>query len=332
MNNILAAWDNVLYTLGNPVPEHSVENKVPVTILSGFLGAGKTTLLCQILSQTQSTIVAVVNDIASVNIDAELVRREDSETIELENGCACCVLGSDLQQTLDTLGKRDNPPDAVVIEASGLADPMGIAQTVSNSSSTKLDCIITLVNTVSFQERVDDPVTETIFRRQLEAAHLVVLTGSNDKQLHKNIEQAVISLVPGRPVLSLDIKDAAYPAAVLGLFLNTEPGARVSPHYENHSIDLFDVHTLKQSTIWPADTFFNLLDQMPSHIYRLKGNLSIQEPDGLRHYEVQAVGSRWQVKEGCESNPCERFLVVIGAKQQSVGTFIEQLKELDQSS
>ena len=95
--------------------------------IRGDLGAGKTTLLCRLLEQTSLRITAIVNDVAAINVDAALIRSRNAETIEFQNGCACCSLQTDLRDTLQEIGSRGRRPQAVLIEASGIADPMGAA-------------------------------------------------------------------------------------------------------------------------------------------------------------------------------------------------------------
>jgi len=139
------AWNSLLYTLGGPPVSTSNStntgaerdaNQIPVTILSGFLGAGKTTLLCNLLADTGTNVLAIDYDLAGVNFDAALVRSSNAETLHLENGCACCVLGNDLDLMLKEIGCREEKPEAIIIEASGVSDPMGIAQTLANNSAT----------------------------------------------------------------------------------------------------------------------------------------------------------------------------------------------------
>ena len=99
---------------------------VPVTILTGFLGAGKTTLLNRILNGDHGLRVAVlVNDFGSINIDAELVVGIDNNVISLANGCICCSLRDDLVQAITETIDRPEKPEYILLEASGVADPIG---------------------------------------------------------------------------------------------------------------------------------------------------------------------------------------------------------------
>ena len=103
--------------------------RIPLTVIGGFLGACKTTLLNHLLTQAQGRRLAVlVNDFGAINLDRALIATEEAGAIELTNGCVCCQIGDDLTAALIALIESPRPPEAIVVEASGVSDPWRIAQ------------------------------------------------------------------------------------------------------------------------------------------------------------------------------------------------------------
>lgn len=165
------------------VPEHRAlpDGSLPLTLLSGFLGAGKTTLLNRLLSEPDGRRLAViVNDFGRINIDAKLVRSRTDRMISLTNGCACCTVAGDLARTLAELVGQPLPPEALLLEASGLADPRGIAQVALMNPALRLDGVLTLVDAVGFAGDRDTAAIARTLHAQLDAADLIVLTKSDE--------------------------------------------------------------------------------------------------------------------------------------------------------
>jgi G3E family GTPase len=135
--------------------------KIPVTVLTGYLGAGKTTLLNRILSEPHGKKFAViVNEFGEIGIDNELVVNADEEVFEMNNGCICCTVRGDLVRIIDGLMRRKGKFDAIIVETTGLADPAPVAQTFfmdeQVGAKTKLDAVVTVADAKWLTERLKD--------------------------------------------------------------------------------------------------------------------------------------------------------------------------------
>ena len=150
--------------------------RIPFTVIGGFLGAGKTTLLNHWLRHAGGQRLAVlVNDFGAINIDAMLIETNSGDTIALSNGCVCCQIGDDLSLALMRVLDSNKPFDAVVIEASGVADPWRIAQLGRADPRLQLDGVIVLVDASAALDQARDPLLADTLERQLKAADLVVV-------------------------------------------------------------------------------------------------------------------------------------------------------------
>jgi G3E family GTPase len=136
-------------------------DKLPVTVLTGYLGAGKTTLLNRILSEPHGKRYAViVNEFGEIGIDNELVVGADEEVFEMNNGCICCTVRGDLIRIIEGLMRRKGKFDAIIVETTGLADPAPVAQTFFVDENvgrrTKLDAVVTVVDAKWLKDRLKD--------------------------------------------------------------------------------------------------------------------------------------------------------------------------------
>lgn len=147
-----------------PMP---MRQKVPVTVLTGFLGSGKTTLLNRILSEDHGLKIAVIeNEFGEIGIDQDLVINADEEIFEMNNGCICCNVRGDLIRILGSLAHRGDKFDCVILETTGMANPGPVAQTFFVQDDIKefyeLDGIITLVDAKHVVQHLDDGTEEVL--------------------------------------------------------------------------------------------------------------------------------------------------------------------------
>ncbi len=138
-----------------------MSEKIPVTVLTGYLGAGKTTLLNRILSEPHGKRYAViVNEFGEIGIDNELVVGADEEVFEMNNGCICCTVRGDLIRILEGLMRRKGKFDAIIVETTGLADPAPVAQTFfvdqDVQDAAKLDAVVTVADAKWLSARLKD--------------------------------------------------------------------------------------------------------------------------------------------------------------------------------
>lgn len=149
--------------------------RILTTILTGYLGSGKTSAVNHLLSaNTGKRIAVLVNDFGAINIDASLIINQNDQTISLENGCVCCSLSDGLSQALSDQVARNDRPNMIVIEASGVADPIRLAKHVSGWPGIELHNLITMVDVSTIQSRASDKYVGSLVKSQIMAAQKLI--------------------------------------------------------------------------------------------------------------------------------------------------------------
>lgn len=176
--------------------------RVPLTFVGGYLGAGKTTAINQVLAHTDRPVAVIVNDVGAVNVDARLVRRRHGDTIELTNGCICCSSIEEMGQAFDLLRARAEPPDHVLVELSGVAEPDRMLPW-GHSAGFRLDGLVVVVAADQLAEGALPAWVVEHLHRHVRAADLLVLTKTDlvGPAGAAAAHHTLAGLAPGTPVL-----------------------------------------------------------------------------------------------------------------------------------
>jgi G3E family GTPase len=293
---------------------------IPVTVIGGFLGAGKTTLLNYVLSENHGVRAAVlVNDFGAINIDAKLVVGVEGETINLANGCVCCTVRDDLISACLGLLQRAEPPELVIIETSGVSDPVQVANTFlmpELQSLLVLNSILAVVDAEQFPLLLKEEAA--LARLQIEAADMVVL---NKVDLVSNKDLSIVKneirkIAPGSRAIA-----ARYGRVPMELLLgsmrcdekSSQPIASLGHYDRAHGHHFSTWH-------WTCDRPLSLprlrsvFETLPETVYRAKGIVNIEE---LPDYRIilQMVGKRSKLIDSglWGSEPARSEIVLIGA-------------------
>jgi G3E family GTPase len=294
------------------MPEQTSTDKIPVTVLTGYLGAGKTTLLNRILSEPHGKRYAViVNEFGEIGIDNELVVGADEEVFEMNNGCICCTVRGDLVRILDGLMRRKGKFDAIIVETTGLADPAPVAQTFFIDENvgrrTKLDAVVTVADAKWLNERLKDAPEA---KNQIAFADVILINKTDlvsPEELsevearirginpYAKVHKAEHAKVPLNAVLGRNAFDLDRILDLEPEFLGSENGDHHHHHREHeHGDDAHDhAHAhggLKhyhdeemQSISLHTDKFFpwvqDLVQKEGPNILRCKGILAFKDDD-----------------------------------------------------
>jgi G3E family GTPase len=288
------------------------ESRIPVTIITGFLGSGKTTLLNHILSEPHGRRVAVlINEFGDVDIDGSLVVSADRDMMELSNGCICCSMNDGLIAALERLLAREAPFDYLVIETTGIADPVPVATTFMRpefAPRMRVDSILSLADAEHFAlDRFEDPAA----RNQIRYADVVLLNKGDlvGPARLDEVEGTIRALNPHARILRTERSRVAIPL-VLGIggshFAEVEAEASAQGHGHRHAFT--SISFASDAPIDP-ERFQAVLEALPAGVFRAKGFLHLAGVEPIHVFHL--VGRRFTLEESPDAERRTR-LVFIG--------------------
>lgn len=307
------------------------QGKIPATVITGFLGAGKTTMIRNLLQNADGKRIAlIINEFGDLGVDGDVLKGcgaeacSEEDIIELTNGCICCTVADDFIPTMTKLLERENRPDHIVIETSGLALPQPLVAAFNwpdIRSEVTVDGVVTVVDSAAVaagrfaddHDKVDalrvtdenldhESPLEELFEDQLTAADLIVLNKTDliDAAGLVSVRQEVASRVSRKPTM-IEARNGEVAAAILlGLGVGTEDeiANRKSHHEleheagEEHDHDEFDSFVVELGPIADPAVFADRLKAVIAEhdVLRLKGFADV--PGKPMRLLIQAVGSR----------------------------------------
>lgn len=282
-----------------------------VTVLGGFLGAGKTTLLNAILRSRPGRVAVIINDFGDVDVDGRLIERRDelAAEVSLSAGCVCCNIREDLMGALHGLASLDPAPDHILVETSGISDPLPVLETLASARAAgwlEVNALLVAVDALHFQGLRGRE--SRLAQRQLAAADFVVLTKVDLVEaealdaLHRELAARIrgVRIVRSRPDcvpvdLLLDPGDLGRGGAKGAVVPpDGEAGAGSASRHDHHAhahphdFDTWTYRSTEPMSLWALR---RLIKDLPAAVYRVKG-FAHTTRDRTRPVVVQVAGRR----------------------------------------
>ena len=298
---------------------------IPLTLISGYLGTGKTTLINQLLRTTKKKIALLVNDFGDVNIDESLIESRTDSLLSIAGGCVCCSYGNELIETLESMNSSEIQPDHIVLEASGIALPSKIIQTVSLMNFLSFYGTVLLTDASRIQAQLNDVYISDTIRLQIQQHDLLVLNKTDliGEEDLSNCMDVLLKNFQIRKVLTtvnahIEEKD------MLLDFVPDEKYKRAEIKSEKKMGHGFISSTIKPTGTIDTDALSTLLRDPTYNIERAKGFFKNKNGEAC---EIQYDGLTLKIEKTKIKN--DLVFVVIGRKNfYDEQEFIEKLNSI----
>jgi G3E family GTPase len=321
------------------------DSPVPVTIVGGFLGSGKTTLLNHIINQVPNKRIAfLVNDFGTINIDAKLIVSVEGETVSLANGCICCTIRDDLLVEVEKLLAREEVPEHIVIETSGVSKPVGVAETFFNPAvqgfAEVQSIIVVLDADLALDKNLGDEAAEyhDLAMDHIRIADLVVINKTdlvNPKRL-ATLKRKVEAIAARSRIWETSYGevplDLVFDDPVSSAFAELQNESVMQTHHSDQDHDSkFATWTYRSDAAWSFGALQRAVDKLPRNIYRAKGivQLDLETNDyGIFNLTGKRSWLKLTEPELAEADPVATELVFIGKPDgitdDTIGALFEQ--------
>ncbi len=280
---------------------------VPVIALTGYLGAGKTTVLNHVLRTPGARIGVVINDFGDINVDAALVTGQVDEPASIAGGCICCLSDDDaLDEALAKLADPKLHLDAIIVEASGLADPVAISRIIrfSGVDNVRWGGVVDIIDAHTHFDTVDRTgvpparyrvaslVVVNKLDRVPDAGRGAAVAKIESRVRELNPHAHVVGAVTGRidPALLYDVSARGEEPGQLSLRDLLLDPSTPSADAGDHPVHADSVTVTGDGHVDP-DALFDLLEHPPAGVYRLKGVVAVRYRSTVRYYVVNLVGT-----------------------------------------
>ncbi len=291
---------------------------IPLTLISGYLGTGKTTLINNLLRTTKKKIALLVNDFGDVNIDESLIEARTDSVLSIAGGCVCCSYGNELIETLESMNSNEILPDHIVLEASGIALPSKIIQTISLMDFLSFHGTVLLTDASRLRSQLNDLYISDTISLQIEQHDLLVL---NKTDLLKEDELLnCIDTLSKRFEIRKFLKTVNAYIEEKDMLLDFGPSHKIN--IEKKQEHGFISSTIKPTGTMNAEALSTLLRDPVYNIERAKGFFKNKKGEVCT---IQYDGLTLKI-EKTQKNEKESVFVVIGKKNfYNEKEFIEKL-------